>query len=172
MFMFSIGTVPLMFGFGAVSSIIGRKFTHKMMKLSAVLVIVLGVVMANRGLALSGLSIPYFSFGTGSSSQVSGVARVQDGVQTVTTRLSPGRYEPITVQKGVPVKWVIQARKDDINGCNNEIVIPEFKVRKKLKTGENIIEFTPAETGTFVYSCWMGMIRSRITVVDDIKHLD
>lgn len=172
MFMFSIGTVPLMFGFGAVSSIIGRKFTHKMMKLSAVLVIVLGVVMANRGLALSGLSIPYFSFGTGSSSQVSGVARVQDGVQTVTTRLSPGRYEPITVQKGVPVKWVIQARKDDINGCNNEIVIPEFKVRKKLKTGENIIEFTPAEAGTFVYSCWMGMIRSRITVVDDIKHLD
>jgi len=155
MFMFSIGTVPLMFGLGAVSSILSGKFTHKMMKVSAVLVIALGVVMANRGLALSGFSLPSVPAGAGSGAQGSGVATVQDGIQIVTTKLSSGRYEPITVQKGIPVKWTIKARKGDINGCNNEIV-----------------EFTPDETGTFAYSCWMGMIRSKITVVDDISEID
>jgi len=32
--------------------------------------------------------------------------------------------------------------------------------------GDNIIEFTPTETGTIPYSCWMGMIKSNITIVD------
>lgn len=64
------------------------------------------------------------------------------------------------------------AQRSDINGCNNEIVIPKFNKRKKLEAGDNVIEFTPKETGTFEYSCWMGMIRSKITVVDDINKVD
>ncbi len=172
MLMFSMGTVPLMFGFGAVSSILSGKFTHKMMKVSAVLIIVLGVVMTNRGLALSGFSVPSLPLGAGGGTQGRGIATVKDGVQVVTTRLSPGKYELITVQKGIPVKWTIRAQKGDINGCNNEIIIPKFNISKKLKEGDNIIEFTPTETGTFMYSCWMGMIRSKITVVDDISQID
>jgi len=172
MFFFSIGTVPLMFGLGAVSSILSGKFTHKMMKASAVLVIALGVVMANRGLALSGFSFPSIPFGASSRTQGSNVATIQDGVQIVTTKLSSGRYEPITVQKGIPVKWTIKAQQRDINGCNNEMIIPKFNKSKKLEAGDNVIEFTPTETGTFAYSCWMGMIRSKITVVDDIHHVD
>ena len=171
MFMFSIGTVPLMFGLGALSSILSGKFTHKMLKVSAVLVIVLGVVMANRGLALSGFTLPSVPFGE-NNSQKSGVAVVKDGIQIVTTELSPGKYEPITVQKGIPVKWTIRAEKKDINGCNNEIIIPKFNTSKKLEPGDNIIEFTPTETGTFAYSCWMGMIRSKITIVEDINNID
>lgn len=172
MFMFSIGTVPLMFGLGAISSVISGKFTHKMMKISAVLVIMLGLVMANRGLALSGFFLPSVRFGVSTGTQRNGVATVKDGIQVVTTSLSSGRYEPITVQKGIPVKWTIKARKGDINGCNNEIIIPKFNTSKKLEVGDNIIEFTPTETGTFMYSCWMGMIRSKITVVDDIGSIE
>lgn len=171
MFLFSMGTVPLMFGFGALSSVLSGKFTHRMMKVSAVLVIALGVIMASRGLALSGLSLPSLPFGGSSGAQNGNVAVVQDSVQVVTSRLYSGRYEPITVQKGIPVKWIIKARKEDINGCNNEIIIPAFNKSKKLAPGDNIIEFTPTETGTFAYSCWMGMIRSKIVVVDDISNI-
>jgi len=42
-------------------------------------------------------------------------------------------------------------------------------VKQKLVVGENVITFTPTKAGTFGYSCWMGMIRSNITVVDDVK---
>jgi len=172
MFFFSIGTVPLMFCLGAVSSILRGKFTHKMIKVSAVIIMMLGVVMANRGLALSGFSLSSIPFGSVSSIKSGNIATIQDGVQIVTTKLSSDRYEPITVQKGIPVRWTIQAQKKDINVCNYEIVIPKFNKSVKLTEGNNIIEFTPTETGTFVYSCWMGMIRSKITVVDDISSTD
>jgi len=51
-------------------------------------------------------------------------------------------------------------------------VIPKFNKSQKLEVGDNLIEFTPNETGTFVYCCWMGMIRSTITVVDDINNIN
>lgn len=172
MFFFSIGTVPLMLGLGAVSSMLSGKFTHKMMKVSAALIIVLGVLMANRGMALSGFSLSSIPFDASGSTQGGSIAKIEDGVQIVTTKLQSDRYEPITVQKGIPVRWIIQAQKSDINGCNNEIIIPKFKKEKKLEAGDNVIEFTPTESGTFAYSCWMGMIRSKITVVDDINNVD
>ena len=54
MMAFSIGTVPLMFTFGALSSIISKKLTAKFMMLSAVLVMILGLGMLNTGLSMSG----------------------------------------------------------------------------------------------------------------------
>lgn len=88
------------------------------------------------------------------------------------TKLSSGYYEPIKVQKGIPVRWTIKAQKSDINGCNNEIIIPAFNMSKKLEPGDNVIEFIPTESGSFTYSCWMGMIRSKIIVVDDMNNVD
>lgn len=164
MFLFSAGTVPLMFGLGAISSYISKQFSAKMMTASAVLVVVLGLSMFSSGMSLSGISfLPLTSAGQSSS------AVIKDGVQIVTTQLSPGRYEPIKVQKGIPVRWIIQAERSDINGCNNRIIIPKYDKEKRLAPGDNIIEFTPTESGTVPFSCWMGMIRSTITVVDDIS---
>ncbi|NLE24030.1 MAG: heavy metal transporter, partial [Clostridiaceae bacterium] len=168
MFLFSMGTVPLMFGFGAVSSILSGKFTHKMMKVGAMLVIVLGLLMLNRGLNLSGLGIVPSSAQAADSS----IARIKDGVQYVSTDLEPGGYSPITVQKGIPVKWTIRVEKGDLNGCNNPITIPRYNKLEKLKIGDNLIEFTPEEEGDIIYTCWMGMISSNIKVVDDINDIN
>lgn len=92
-------------------------------------------------------------------------------IQTVTTTLDGGQYSPIVVQKGVPVKWTITAKNGDINSCNNKMVINDYNLSQKLNVGENVIEFTPTESGTFTYSCWMGMVTSTITVVDDINNI-
>jgi uncharacterized protein len=164
MFLFSLGTVPLMFGFGAISSVLGKKFTGKMMKVSAMLVMVLGFIMMSRGLSLSGVNA---AAGVGNSPVKGNVAIVENGVQVVSIDLKSGRYAPIVVQKGIPVKFIINAEDKDINGCNNTVIIPKYNIEKALEPGENIIEFTPEETGTIPYSCWMGMIKSKITVVDD-----
>lgn len=32
-----------------------------------------------------------------------------------------------------------------------------------------MIEFTPSKSGTFQYTCWMGMIRGNITVTDTLE---
>jgi plastocyanin domain-containing protein len=87
-------------------------------------------------------------------------------VQEVTSELPRRGYPSITVSAGTPVRWNLRAEKGRINGCNNAIVIPEYKIEKRLQPGDNIIEFTPARAGTFRYSCWMGMIRGTITVLE------
>jgi plastocyanin domain-containing protein len=75
-------------------------------------------------------------------------------------------YPAITVQAGIPVKWTINAPAGSINGCNNRMIIREYGIEHRFTTGENIIEFMPSKPGRFSYSCWMGMIRSSITVVE------
>jgi plastocyanin domain-containing protein len=70
------------------------------------------------------------------------------------------------VRRGIPVRWIIDAPAGSINGCNNRMIIREYRIEHRFNPGENVIEFTPDKTGKFTYSCWMGMIRSSITVVD------
>ena len=59
MFFFSLGTVPLMFGLGVLSSILSKKFRNKMISVSAVLVAFLGLIMFNNGMALSGINTAF-----------------------------------------------------------------------------------------------------------------
>jgi len=97
-------------------------------------------------------------------------AILKDNVQTITTTLDNGLCSPIIVQKNIPFRWTITAKKGEINGWNNEILIKDFSVDKKLKAGRNIIEFTPTQSDTFNYACWMGLATSTITVVNDINN--
>lgn len=162
MFLFSIGTVPLMFLLGAVSTKLNKKFTDKMLSVCALLVVVLGVGMLNNGLALSGVSLPQIQENQSASNN----AVISGKYQLITTDIDYGTYPAITVKAGIPVQWTIVADKGMINGCNNEIIIPEYDLKVKLAEGNNVIEFLPEKTGAFGYSCWMGMIRSSITVTD------
>jgi hypothetical protein len=90
---------------------------------------------------------------------------IENGVQIINSTLTGGKYPAITVQQGIPVKWTINAPAGSINGCNNRMIIREYGIEYQFKNGENIIEFMPQKSGRFSYSCWMGMIRSSITVV-------
>lgn len=166
MFLFSLGTVPLMFGFGALSSIISSKFTKHLMKVSAVLVIVLGVIMLGRGLNQSGISTALVN------EEPSNIASIESNIQIVTTDMKANVYEPIMVEAGKPVRWIINAEENQLNGCNNPVTIPKYNIEKKLVPGENIIEFMPTEEGDVVYTCWMGMISGNIRVVTDISRAD
>ena len=162
MFFFSLGTVPLMFGLGAVSTLLGSKFTHKMLKASAVLVLILGIVMINRGLVLSGvntIALPSFA-----QTPAAAVSENQDGIQRITSKVLPSSYPEITVKKSIPVEWTLQVAEKDLNTCNNEIIIPAYNIKQKLHVGDNVIKFMPGQSGTVPYSCWMGMIKSKIHV--------
>lgn len=171
MFFFSLGTLPLMFGLGAVITMLGSKFTKNMIKVSAVLVVVLGIAMLSRGLVLSNITLPSLT-GSASAASDSGdgsTVSIEDGVQSISSTLTSRGYPDITVQKGVPVVWTLKADASSINGCNNTMVLSEFGLQIKLKAGDNIIKFTPTENGKITYSCWMGMQVGHINVVDDLS---
>ena len=161
MFCFSLGTVPLMLGVGLISGTLNRRFAGPMRIACAALVAVMGMSMLQNALSLAGFAAPA---AVQPESTEDGVAYFSDGVQLVHTTLDYRSYAPITVKAGIPVRWTITADSRVLNGCNEALVIPEYSIQKGLAPGDNIIEFTPAEIGTFPYSCWMGMIRSSITV--------
>jgi hypothetical protein len=46
------------------------------------------------------------------------------------------------------------------------MIIPEYGIEHRFTAGANVVEFTPEKAGVFRYSCWMGMIRSSITVLE------
>ncbi|MDR3311979.1 MAG: sulfite exporter TauE/SafE family protein [Spirochaetaceae bacterium] len=172
MLLFSLGTVPLMFALGAASSLLSKKFTRHVMTAGAVIVAVMGITMVSYGWSLGGLPSPtdavaaLFGKSAVSAPGAAGTSgNVVGGVQVVNSTLASGRYPEITVQAGIPVKWNINAPAGSINGCNNRMIIPEYGIEHRFTSGDNIIEFTPEKAGKFRYSCWMGMIRSSITVL-------
>lgn len=215
MFLFSLGTVPLMLGFGSLVSAFGKKFSQKVMSVGAVLVVVLGLAMLSQGGSLSGLLLPDRLLGmiimlciigvvasirfnrrlykavsiitvmviivTGGialnrlnenvslneATAAAGEIEIVDGVQVINSTLNSGRYPNITVQAGIPVKWVIDAPSGSINGCNYKMLLKEYGIEYEFTEGENIIEFTPVKSGTVQYTCWMGMIRGNIFVTDE-----
>jgi len=177
MFLFCLGTIPLMFALGAASTALSgnRAFSRRVMQAGALLVTALGIVMLSNGWLLAGFTNPLdkaASFTARPTQTAAGasdispfVPVIQDGVQLVNSTLLPNRYPAITVQQGVPVRWIINAPPDSINGCNNRMIIREYGIQYTFKQGDNVIEFTPTKTGRFRYSCWMAMLHSTITVL-------
>ncbi len=182
MMLFALGTVPLMLGAGLVFSTLKGKFTRGISRVSAVLVMLIAFVMVFNASGLFGWSgtasaantPPAVSTDTGTSvveqleAKGYAVAELKDGVQVVEAQLKSSGYPSIAVQKGVPVQFNLVADDATINGCNETVELSAYGVEKRLQAGDNIIEFTPDRTGTITYTCWMGMIRGSIAVVDNL----
>ena len=168
MFLFCLGTIPLMFALGAAGGILsgarGNAFSRRATQAGAVLVAAMGVVMFTNGLTGAGFDRP-LNRGAARTAGGASAPVVQNGVQIVNSTLLPNRYPAITVQQGIPVRWIINAPQGSINGCNNRFIIREYGIQHTFKYGDNVIEFMPEKTGRFSYSCWMSMIRSTITVL-------
>ncbi len=169
MFCFSLGTVPLMLGFGFVFSSLGKRFTRQVLKFGAVLVVVLGLSMISQGSALSGIDSKVSDIFSNPKETKEVQAKQnetveKDGVQYVSSVLESGKYPDITIKAGEPVVWKIEADKGSINGCNYKILLQDFNMEYTFSEGENVIEFTPEKEGVYTYSCWMGMITGKIYV--------
>ena len=134
-----------------------KKFNRTVIKLVAIAAFIFVVVLGALRLGI----LPGFGNSRPEYAQVEG------NVQTVSITIEPKRYTPIVVQKGIPVNFIIKANPSSLTSCNGILTIPEYGIEKELKPGENIIEFTPRETGNIPYSCKMGMVKSKIIVVDD-----
>ncbi len=175
MFLFSLGTVPLMFGFGFVTAKLNQKYKKVMLTLSAMLIFVIGINMISNGLSLSGFSLPHMNHSSQIAQETPDASLTDENekadnqseagdVQKVVTNVDYSYYEPITVKAGVPVEWTILVPEGKLTGCNSQIIVPEYGLQIPLQEGENIVEFTPTEAGVYPFTCWMGMIRSQITV--------
>jgi len=157
MALFALGTAPGLLGIGGLASIFkGQKAK---------------VFFASTGLAV--ILLGWFNIANGSqllwqgkAGSVVPVAVNSAGAQEVRMTQGSAGYSPneFTIVKNKPVKWIINSTNQF--SCASSIVVPKYGISQYLKKGENIIEFTPTETGQIQFSCSMGMYRGVFNVVD------
>ncbi|MBM3200570.1 sulfite exporter TauE/SafE family protein [Candidatus Woesearchaeota archaeon] len=172
LFVFALGTLPVMLGFGYLTSFISSKVTHKILKVSGAIVIILGLLMLNNGLALIGTGYDFRSIvasaKAGSMASDVSSTSLNNGYQEIRMDVLASGWSPdrFVLKKGVPVKWIINGKQ--ITGCNNAIQVPKLGLKFDIKQGEQVIEFTPTEEGIIPWSYWMGMIQGNFIVKENI----
>jgi len=165
MAVYALGTIPLMFGFGAFISYLSKNYMKKIMKVSAVIVGLLALVMIGRGLANFGFNIALPVASQGSSEINNGQNQPASGnYQEVKMAVTYSGYQPsvLYIKKGIAVRWVIDG--SGMTGCTSSIQIPSLGIRQSLTRGENIITFTPTQAGEIPFSCGMQMVWGKFIV--------
>jgi sulfite exporter TauE/SafE/copper chaperone CopZ len=163
--LFALGTAPGLLSVGGLSSIFRGGAAKKFFKFAGVIVIFLALFNFSNGLALAGWA--WDSGDTAGTQQANDPnVTLVDGVQVVKMKEVYAGYRPnkFTIQKGVPVRWEIDAQAP--YSCAASIVVSKLNIRKNLQAGLNVIEFTPKETGKIAFSCSMGMYTGSFNVVD------
>ncbi len=164
---FALGTAPGLLGIGGLTSVIKGIFAKRFFKFAGVLVVILAFFNIANGYNLTGWQLPEIKKQQTVAANVADRnVTMENGVQVVRMKEISSGYSPnkFTIKKGVPVKWVIDAQAP--NSCASSLVVSSLNIRKTLKAGENIIEFTPKEAGKIPFSCAMGMYTGVFTVVD------
>lgn len=94
-------------------------------------------------------------------------ASTSTGAQDVLVRVDGG-YSPaaVHVSAGRPVR--LRFDRADASPCSEEVVLPEFGIRRFLPAGTvTSIDVTPERAGTYEFTCGMGMLRGRLIVTRD-----
>jgi len=165
---FGLGTLPIMLGFGSLTTVISHKTTAKILKISAIIVLILGLIMLNRGLTLTGSELSFDSIKANlvGDSNIKNSALIQDGIQKVNMNVDASGYSPnsFVLKNRIPVEWNINVKQ--LTGCNQELVMNAYGINVNLKQGLNIVKFTPNKVGTIQFSCGMGMLRGSFIVTE------
>lgn len=108
----------------------------------------------------------YFFLAGRSPALVASVAATGAGPQEQEI-IVDGGYSPsvIRVKAGQPVRLVFDRR--DAGGCSEEVVFPDFGVRRFLPTGEKTaVDITPERAGRYEFTCGMSMLRGAVIAED------
>lgn len=174
---FTLGTAPLFFGIGFLTTSLGDAFRAKFFKIAGVLVLYLGVTSVNGALVATGSPITLQTIGeaipieidlSGGQAEASNNSNVKlvGGVQTVDISVFPVSYNPnyIQVKAGIPVR--LNLTPSGGLGCTSFFRIPQLGVTQKLAQGATTpVEFTPQAPGKLRFTCSMGMYSGVIEVI-------
>lgn len=119
------------------------------------------IVLATGLLAAWTAFLWWFFFGPrqGAAAQA-GAGGIQELEITVQGGYSPSR---IVLKRGVPVR--LKFRRLETASCSERVIFPDLNIAKKLPTDElTTVEFTPDKSGTFTFSCGMGMYQGTVVV--------
>ena len=174
---FTLGTMPLFFGLGFLTSTLTERFRVNFLKITGLIVIYLGVISINGSLVAAGSPVTLQSLvenspiqidlsGGGNLQQPILSGEVRNGVQVIDIEINPGGYYPdyLVVRKNQPVRLNLSSK--GVYSCASAFRIPSLGVVKNLRPTDNTsVEFTPVTSGKIQFSCSMGMYTGVIEVI-------
>lgn len=178
MTVFILGTVPLFFGLGSLTSLLSDKFRTRFLKLAAILVIYLGITSVNGALVAAGSPVTLQKFYENSpvtftlspssnDNSTTGSTEVDNsGVQNAKIYITSKGYSPnyLKVKQGIPVNLSIESK--DAYNCASAFRIPSLKIAKNiLPNTTETVQFTPQKKGKIAFTCSMGMYTGVIEVI-------
>jgi len=165
---FALGTAPGLLGIGGFTSFIKGAFAKKFFRFAGVVVTVLAFLNISNGMNLAGIN-PFLNLNNvgAKAGSTNSLPEIVDGVQIVKMKQLSNKYSPnqFTIRKGIPVKWIITS--EDPNSCAASIYSSKLNISKRLKSGDNVFNFTANELGKIPFSCSMGMYRGTFDVVEN-----
>ena len=161
LFVFGLGTLPLMMGFGLLASALSRQFAPQLVRASGLVVMVLGIIMLNRG---------YLMIETGSDPHAGMqhhnpvIAGSMEGSQMIHMMVDqPGLVkEQPRLRVGRPVRWMVGGA--GLGGCGDRIVLPSRQLEFRVIPGMNSFEFTPEQPGLLSWQCVAGDVRGSFII--------
>jgi hypothetical protein len=99
-------------------------------------------------------------------------AQWNDGVQIARGEVGYDTYPSLVAQRGVPAEFTLFAKPEALHDCNKVILFPAFDIEQELVPGDNVLSFTPTETGVFEFTCWMNHTKASVTVVESLGFPD
>lgn len=168
---FGLGTMPLMLGYGAVAGMLSAKFKQRMMVFAALIVMVLGLTMLNRGAMLLGSPVTFQTvqtavLGTGAGSAgASGYQTAADGAVLVPLTIKNTQFVPaqLSIPADKKVRLVVDRQED--NSCSAQIAVPQLGVLQNLKAfGTTQVDLPATKGGTYTLTCGMGMMAGQLVV--------
>ena len=79
--------------------------------------------------------------------------------------LVDGGYKPAAIRLQKSKSTTLKITRRDPNSCLEEIILPDFKIKKYLPLNKEIqIEITPQKSGEFGFHCGMNMYHGKIIV--------
>lgn len=92
----------------------------------------------------------------------------KDTVQAVSDEVDiivKGGYTPSSISIPKDQTTTINFIRKDPSSCLEEVVIPDFKIKKYLPINQKVsVKITPKETGVFEFACGMNMYHGKILV--------
>lgn len=161
MFVFSLGTLPVLMGLSLATSFAAGNFKRYFFRFAGAAVIVLSLSSIHQGLLLLDLwpsRTASMQQAALDQSKLGGVV-LKDGKQIANMKIVGLEYQPnrFAVVEGVPVEWRIDATEAE--GCGRVIVVPKLRISRLLSAAEpTVIQFTPGETGEISFNCGMRMM--------------
>ena len=123
------------------------------------------VVLAAAG-AIAWVNWYFFVAGQGAATvaiATPALSGAQGAGPSQVTIVVDGGYVPnaVRVRAGEPVRLVFDRR--DRSSCSEEVVFPDFGVRRFLPSGEQtVVELTPPRAGRYEFMCGMSMLRGTL----------